>query len=696
MSGIIGTYHLGGRPASQAELRAMIETLAHRGPDRRAVWHEDAVGMGHALLAATPEAAHEQQPLVHPETGAVITADARLDNREELIRRLAPPRRNSAPLTDDALILAAYLRWGARCAEHLLGAFAFALWDPARQYLFCARDHFGVKPLRYYYRPGQLFAFGSEIKALLALEEVPRQLNEVRIGDYLATLDDATSTAYRHILRLPPAHTLVVSPAGLRLERYWQLEAEPAPARSDEAYTEQFRALFAEAVRCRMRSTTSVTSQLSGGLDSSAVTSVAQQLHTQGETPPVQAVAVTTDDVPESNERAYIDAVADYTGVPVHYIHGDRIGPLADLVEIYTYLDDEPVSGNHHFTWHMNRAARTLGSRVMLDGFDGDTTVSHGLPYFTELAYARRWEQLAREAERARLNHAPATHKHATQKLLSRRHGPLKGYGYPVLQQYARTGRWAAYARAARQVHRHFDIPYRHLARAHAPAFKSWAAGWVGGRTEEKGRPSSVTTTYPFIAEAFARRIHLDARAAELHVDLHGSTSARALQWKLLTSPHLTRILELNDYYAAAHSLEVRHPFMDKRLVAFCLSLPPAQRLGQGWTRLILRRALRGLVPESTRWRAGKAYYTPNFARGLFDLDRDHLDRGIENLGALRSFVNESYVRSMLERGPAIGDAMMVHLCKIVSLAFWMRGTFGTGVAFETPQVRIPISDIAR
>ncbi len=675
MSGITGTYRLDQRPAAPASLRAMVGTLAHRGPDRNAIWHEGAVGMGHCLLHTTPEAARERQPLVSPRTGAVLTADARIDNRDELLARL-PLAGRAADVTDAALILAAYERWGGRCAGHLVGAFAFALWDPAERRLLCARDHFGVKPLRYYYRPGHVFAFASENKALLTLDGVPRVLNETRIGDALATLDDATSTAYQGIRRLPPAHVLTVPAGGpLRLERYWQLEAAPAAPQSDEAYTERFRELLFEAVRCRTRSTTAVTSQLSGGLDSSAVTGVAHALHVRGAAPPVEAVSITTDDVPEANERAFIEAVVDYAGLPVHYIRGDRIGPLGDLDAIYSYLDDEPVSGNHHFIWHMLRTARAAGSRVMLDGFDGDTTVSHGMPRFTEMALAGQWGAFAREAGQARRNHASARHRQATQSVLAADDGPLQAYALPVLRRYAQAGRLAAFAHAGWQAHRHLALPLRRLAR-----MQKAAAGRHVRRLTGHVRPSktpSVTDTYPFINAGFAGRIGLETRASELHVDLQAHRSVYALQWILLSQNHLARLLELFDHYAAAHGVELRHPFLDKRLVEFCLALPSDQSFQGGWTRMILRRALRGLLPEAVRWRNGKAHYTPNFARGLFDLDGARLAGYAANLSAVRPYVDVPHVQAMVRQGPAVGDAMMTHLCKIISLAHWLGTSFG-------------------
>ncbi|HWP41854.1 MAG TPA: asparagine synthetase B, partial [Blastocatellia bacterium] len=175
MSGIFGLYHLDGRPASRSQLQEMMQSLAHRGPDGQNAWSEGAVGLGHQMLRTTPESLLENLPLANSTNEIVITADARLDNRDELIELLGFGAEPREQISDSQLILAAYEAWDERCLERILGDFAFAIWDGKKQRLFCARDRFGVKPF-YYYSSAGLFAFASEIKALLSLQEIPRRL----------------------------------------------------------------------------------------------------------------------------------------------------------------------------------------------------------------------------------------------------------------------------------------------------------------------------------------------------------------------------------------------------------------------------------------------------------------------------------------------------------------------------------------
>ncbi|MEO0970581.1 MAG: asparagine synthetase B, partial [Cyanobacteria bacterium J06639_18] len=187
MSGIAGIKYLDNSLLHRADLVLMLDTLAHRGPDGADIWVDGNIGLGHRMLWTTPESLIEKQPLVDRVRNLAIAADARIDNREELISQLSldnsPSDRplnqninqnNSClkTVTDSQLILEAYKKWGEDCLEYLVGDFAFAIWDGCKQTLFCARDHFGVKPF-YYYQSDQVFIFASEIKALLCLPQVP-------------------------------------------------------------------------------------------------------------------------------------------------------------------------------------------------------------------------------------------------------------------------------------------------------------------------------------------------------------------------------------------------------------------------------------------------------------------------------------------------------------------------------------------
>src|SRR5690625_2153589 len=209
----------------------MAASMAHRGPDGISAWADGPVGLAHCAMHTTPEAEHERQPLADPLSGCVITADARIDNREELLRILRPTPSDGEVITDVDLILAAYLRWGTSAPEHLVGDFAFAVWDPREQHLFCTRDHIGIKPF-YYHLDGKTLYFGSEIKAIRSVAGPGFDINEERVAEFIAKQAiSPDSTFFVNIYRLPSSHSLVVRTDGRHdIKRYWALDPDKETA----------------------------------------------------------------------------------------------------------------------------------------------------------------------------------------------------------------------------------------------------------------------------------------------------------------------------------------------------------------------------------------------------------------------------------------------------------------------------------
>ena len=277
MSGIVGSYNLNGKPAEPTMIRRMTDRLAHRGPDGLTCWLDGLVSLGHAMLQTTPESLFERQPLC--EGSLCLTLDGRIDNRDELRTTLESHGATMRSDTDAELVLRAYQHWGNECPMHLIGDFAFAIWDATKHELFCARDQMGIRPF-YYFVNDRTFLFASELRPLLDHAEVQPGLNEGMIGEYLTCqITSQEETLYRHLCRLPPGHCLVVSPGRFRMTRYWGFDSsKELHYGNDEAYRDHFLALLTESVRCRLRSHKPVGCYLSGGLDSSSILCLAASL----------------------------------------------------------------------------------------------------------------------------------------------------------------------------------------------------------------------------------------------------------------------------------------------------------------------------------------------------------------------------------------------------------------------------------
>lgn len=663
MSGIVGTYRLDGRPIAPETVQRMTDILAHRGPDGSDVWISQSVGLGHRMLWTTPESLLEKLPLADESEEFVITSDARIDNREELISELHFDNLPSEKITDSQIILAAYNKWGEECPQYLLGDFAFAIWDKLKSILFCARDHFGVKPFYYYYKPNQFFAFGSEIKALLCLPQVPQQLNEVRIGDFLAVMmEDKSITTYQDILRLPPAHSMVVSQSGISLRCYWALDPHrEIKMDSDEAYAQEFRKIFTEAVRCRLRSAFPIASHLSGGLDSSAITCVARNLLLEERKTKLHTISNIFDTVKECDERQFINSVLDQGGVEAHYVHADEFGPLSDVDEIWQYEDEALLGPSHAYPWMLNKAAKQIGARVVLDGLDGDTTVCHGVPRLREIARKGEWKHFLQEAAAVAKNYEVSVFS------------LFKSYGVPEVQAQARGLRWVSFTTGINQIHESFGIPYRKLLLNYG--IKSFIPSSLKQFWHRKQKLTK-SKTESLLNRDFAGRIGLDERI-KMSQSPHEASTTREYHWRGLTAGIFPYINEQLDRYAIPFSLEVRHPFLDKRLVEFCLALPADQKLNQGWGRIVMRRALEDIFPKAVQWRGGKTSMTPNFVHGMLKVNGELLDKVMcDDLDLIKPYIEADRVQAAYDRmksGLKESDNDNVTVWRAAILAMWFR-----------------------
>ncbi len=633
MSAICGLVRRDGGPVSSEPIQTMLGTLVHRGPDGRSAWSKDSVGLGHCMLHVTPESLTECLPYVTANDNYAITAEARIDNRTELIAtlNLRGPHRE---ITDSFLILKAYEKWGEECAIHLIGDFAFAIWDNRRQILFCAVDSVGVRSF-YYYLSDRIFAFASEIKALLALSEVPCRLSETRVADYLVMLfEDRSGTSYEGILRLPGGSTLTVDAKSCKVRKYWALNAKrELRLSSDGEYAEAFREVFTEAVRCRTRSAFPIGTALSGGLDSSSIACVTRReilgpVHTYSLIFP----GLPAEDRQVIDERPQIQAVLDSGGFEPHFIEADRISPMHEADRMHFHLEQANCAPNLYLHWAMYKAAQSNGVRVFLDGFDGDATVSHGFERLTELAQTIQWRSLWRESRLLAGNHLAGMRPQT------------------IIKQFCLKSMLPSWSQA------------------------TWH--FLKGHRREAGAPSSL------ISQGLKDRTGIEKRARSM---LRAQSSwaltrgARKSHLESVTQAIYAYTLEIADKASAAFSMEARYPFFDRRMMEFCLSLPARQKLGQGWNRWVFRRAMAGILPPEIQWRPNKGNLSPNFNRRLLDFERERLEDVIfGERRELRPYVDSKVMAATYreyQKSHVRGTGESMQLFAAVNLALWLRSS---------------------
>ncbi len=567
MSGIAGAVDLGGLPVEPGLLGAMADAIRHRGPDGLKVWHEGPAGLVHSHFWTTPEDVGEAQPLSSSDGRYWITADARIDNRDELIPdlRRAATLRSAAP-SDGGLILAAFQAWGVDCAARLVGDFAFAIWDAHSRRLFAARDVIGLRQLCYAISENCIY-FANRVGAVLCALPKQPELNRELIEDFL--LNEyrrwVTETVYRGIRRLPPAHTLVASQAGTEIREYYRFGSQPPPCYSTDAqWIEAFRALLDEATRCRLRSNTPV-GVLMGGLDSSSLACRAHAMLEAGaDLPKVTLYSAVYDDTPGADEREYIAAVAAQChGFEAKQIVSDSLWALrADEAGNGDLMDEPDIAAIRAHTLALLRAPAKDGCRVVLGGEGANQVLGHGVYYQPSALRGVPLRHLPQEIR---------YFKQASQKgwlsLLAR------AYTRPLLPEYL----------------------LRRLAALHGRG--NWSPPWA--------KRDDGTTS----AALFA--------SAGVFSNPPGLTPSALVSYRTLRSPYdLGRHSWLHTL--AAHAgVELRLPYLDRRVVDLLLHIPPHLRSWKGADRVVLREAMQGCIPEQVRVRRHKSHLHALFHRGL-------------------------------------------------------------------------------
>ena len=554
MSAFAGLWCFGGEGDAPAGCARMLRAQEVYGPDAGAQWDGPGISLGRRLMRTLPEDRFDRQPLSGAVGRFVLVADLRLDNRDELADRLEIPTPRAAGLSDAAILLAAIERWEEGCLDHLVGDYAFALWDNARRRLLLARDPLGWRPLHYHRGQG-FFAFASMPKGLHALPEVPYAPDEEAVADFLAVLPETgTRTFFRGVERVEPAHVSMVTPASVASRRFWMPVRRSLSFPRPEDYAEKAREILDVAVRCRLRGVKDVAATLSGGLDSSGVVATAARLLA-----PVGGRVIAFTGAPRAgydgpcppgriaDESAYAAATAAmYPNIEHIVVRAPNRSPLADLDRVFLY-SERPMLAICNLAWQNEICAaaqrRNLG--VLLGGSMGNLGLSYDAQtLLPELFSTGRWLQWLRTA-RALVKKRGWSWPHAVTETL----GPWLPEAVWVWINKTRRGddpNLFSYSAISRDRFRELD-----LRRA----------------SEERGKDMSARPQ----KDCFDERVWCLGRT-----DPGISVKGALASWRL----------------------DIREPLADIRMLEFCLAVPAEQFLREGTPRALARLALADRVPK--------------------------------------------------------------------------------------------------
>lgn len=588
-------------------------------PDRsgEAIATDGSVGMVHHAYYTTVESHRETQPLISRD-GQLLACDGRIDNRDELIKRFRDEL--TGQVSDAHIIMAAYRNLGVAFLPSLIGEFAFSLYDPRHGVLLLGRDHIGARTLYVHWNRERII-WSSEVEVLMEIAGIDRRVEDEYVAGHLTRGPELGVTPYRNVHSVKPAHLFTVTREGrVNERRYWGLDPNKSIHYTrDEEYEDQFNYLFREAVACAIRrADRPVFSEASGGLDSSSIVCVADELLASGEvsTPGIETVSQVFNESPRSDEREFIRYLEEQRKRPGHYLteEDNHIFALQDPKSSNLALNPIVCFAGYHRA--LMKLMDESGARVLLSGQGGDEIMGNLLdpsPELIDLLLQRQFRQLCNRIQAwGKALKEPYVHL-----LLRRTLQPL-------------------------------------LPRAIQKLLKS---------EHTKGVPS-------WIADDFTQRMHLGDRMQPANdpFGFHSESGrARALAYLLvvknISAGHRREIA----------NAEVSYPYLHRPLVEFMQAIPYEQLVRPNETRSLQRRALRHVVPQKILRRRGKG--SPHqalfrsMAREWPRLSALFVDARVVRLG----YVNPEKFSAALDRARHGCEKNVAGLVQTISLEFWLR-----------------------
>ena len=626
MCGIVGFVRFDGQPLDLQVLGRMTAALTHRGPEGQRLQFLAAgptrVGLGHTRLKIIDLSDAAAQPMANEDASVWVSFNGEIYNFRELRARLAVRGVPFRSASDTEVILRLYEAEGERCVGALDGMFAFAVWDARRETLLLARDRVGKKPLFYYSTP-TLFAFASEIKALLAHPDIAPEVDaEALPAFFLYGYVPTPATFYRGIRKLPPGHLMLVDQNGkVRMEEYWDLptRSESSDLRPSEAgAAARVRELTTQAVRRRLIADVPLGAFLSGGIDSTIVVGLMSQL-LEGS---VRTFSIGFAGDPRFDETRYARLASTRFGT----VHTEFVvEPSAvDLVERLVWHHDGPFADSSAIpTYLLSRLTREHVT-VALNGDGGDELFAGYLRFYAALLSER----------------VPAWVRHAAHRILS----GLPEWGghrspFGRLQKFAGSATLPFVERFTRWI----SVFYEDLPRL-LPDY------------QDNGRaPLPLVLLLPYLRRC------------------EGVPPLSRLLYLNLKTYLLDDLLVKMDRCSMAHALETRSPFLDRALMEYVSALPDHMKLRWGRTKVILRRAFADLVPPQILRRGKMGFGVPLRAWFTADL-RDYLqDLLLAPDARLRTYLNQEYVRRLCHAHLAGHADHSPRLWTLLTFEVWLR-----------------------
>jgi asparagine synthase (glutamine-hydrolysing) len=608
MCGIVGFYDEKISPESGENiLQKMLACQSHRGPDYTGLWIDAPAYLGHNRLSILDLSHAADQPMHY--RNLVMIFNGEVYNFIELREELRAFGYEFTTTGDSEVIMAAYHKWGNACVQKFIGMWAFAIWDKTAKTLFCSRDRFGIKPFHYILDSGR-FYFASEIKALKQspLFKADINMTQVARGLHLGWMQYCDETYFKNVSILPAAHNLTISSGKITIEKYWDVDFDEHFQGSFEEKKDAFKALFFDSIKLTERRDVTLGVCLSGGLDSSAIASALSQYSGGAELKTFSAYYTGKDSV---DERPFIaEVLKKYPNIVPHYISPTEEEVAAQFQKIQHHMDVPMPSSSYISQYFVMQLAAENGIKVVLDGQGSDEIMGGYMHSFYRL--------LADNMRRGEFLKIASTLKH---------HRERQDFSFKKVA----------------------DI----LAKSGLTAFKS----------EESLYEFEFKNYFPHILKGdFNNPFSLPPQK---------TTRLNEFLYNLIYVTLLPTLLHTEDINAMAFSIESRVPFLDHRLVQFCFSLDNDDKINNAETKYILRKSLKGVLPDAIADRRDKkGFVTPGEVKWL----RGKLNYLVDgDFKEMSEIVDVAKIGQLLKNFKAGENKNALFLWRLAMLRSWLK-----------------------
>lgn len=617
MCGIVGAYSPDFK-VDQNLIKAMTNVLHHRGPDSEGYYFENNVGLGHRRLKIIDLSDRGDQPMFNEDDSIVIVFNGEIYNYIEIRELLIKRGHQFKSETDTEVIIHCYEEYGYNCLSHLNGMFSFAIWDKNKRILFCARDRFGIKPF-YYFKDKRNFIFSSEIKAFLKYENFAAEVNQRMLYHYLfyGKMDHTHETFFKNVYQLPQSSYMLVGEDGVVKHQYFKLEKNGEIISDKKA----FLFLLQDSIKLMLRSDVPVGLLLSGGVDSTSIACIIDDLRQKGFQSKnfMDQTFSAGSTLPEYDESRYVKIVSQKVKARTNIIYPDGKDLIATLSKII-WFHDEPIPGTSIFAhWHLMELAKKNAIKVLLIGQGADEILCGYKPY--------HYYYLAELIKNMRLK------------------------------------------RFLKEMNLHSDQ-------------YSLSKSFVVRFTLQKFFTEIFNFKLAAVVNRYDNYFNLDIDKDEkiFYEYRDGRDLVSTKSYNDIFYTNLPYILHYEDRNSMAWSIESRVPFLDHRLVEMAYAMPTSLKVDGVNRKIMLRNAVQNIIPDEIRCRVDKMAFTTPMHKWLAeDAKQDINDIFNSSLFRSRGFFNISTINNAYEKY-CQGDLKYKEIVwRSLSVELWMRAFMDRG-----------------